>query len=157
MVAHARALLVSAPAGATAHLLADLREPARIIEGAAQALDLSRPVAVILNAVLQNVPDDGQAYGAVAELRDAVPPGSYLVISHPASDIDGESMARLAEILNRLTGQEGSPRDQAGVTRFFGGLELVEPGVVPAEQWHPGRQAGAAVPAGLWAGVARKP
>jgi hypothetical protein len=157
VVAHARALLISGPAGATAHLLADLREPARIIEGAAQALDLSQPVAVILNAVLQQVPDDGQAHRAVAGLRDAVPPGSYLVISHPASDIDGELMARLAEILNRLTAQEGSPRDQAGVARFFEGLDLVQPGVVQAQQWRPGIQGEAAVSSGLWAGVARKP
>jgi SAM-dependent methyltransferase len=157
VLAHARALLTSGPAGGTAYIDADLRETRRIIGGAARALDFSRPVAVVLTAVLQHIVDDDDARRIVAELMDAMPPGSYLAISHPAADIEPEAMARMAEIVNRLTGVDACARDQAGVARFFEGLELVEPRLVQAEQWRPRSVASAARATALWCGVARKP
>jgi hypothetical protein len=157
VLAHARALLTSGPLGATAYIDADLREPSAILDGAAQALDFSRPVAVLLMAVLHLIGDEDDPYRLVAELVDAVPPGSYLVISHPAKDIDAESMAKMAGILNRLMAGEVTFRDRAAVARFFDGLELVAPGMVRAHQWRPDIEAEAAQPVALWGGVARKP
>ncbi len=157
VMAHARALMTSGPAGAVGYIEADLREPGTIIEGAAQTLDFSQPVAVLLMAVLHLIGGDDDPYRIVAELLDAVPPGSYLAISHPATDIEAESMAKMADILNRLLAAEVTFRDQAAVARFFDGLELVEPGVARVQQWRPDAAAEATSPAALWGGVARKP
>jgi S-adenosyl methyltransferase len=157
VMAHARALLTSGPAGAVGYIEADLRDQGKITGGAAQTLDFGQPVAVLLMAVLHLIGDEDDPYRIVAELVDAVPPGSYLVISHPAADIEAESMAKMADILNRLLAAEVTFRDQAAVARFFDGLELVEPGMVWVQQWRPDTAAEAASPAALWGGVARKP
>ena len=95
-------------------------------------------------------------YQIVATLLDAVPPGSYLAISHPASDIEAEKMAQMAERLNRMMAEKVSFRDRAGVASFVDGLELVEPGLVRAQLWRPDSEFTAASPAALWGGVARK-
>ncbi len=100
--------------------------------------------------------DADDPYQIVATLLDAVPPGSYLGISHPASDIEAEKMAQMAERLNRMMAEKVSFRDRAGVARFFDGLELVEPGLVRAQLWRPDSELTAASPAALWGGVARK-
>jgi hypothetical protein len=157
VMAHARALMTSGTAGVIGYIEADLRDPGKITGGAAQTLDLSQPVAVLLMAVLHLIGDEDDPYRIVAELMDAVPPGSYLAISHPAADIEAESMAKMADILNRLLTAEVTFRDQAAVARFFDGLELVEPGMVRVQQWRPDTAAEATSTAALWGGVARKP
>jgi hypothetical protein len=154
---HARALLTSGPAGATDYIDADLREPERILAGAAQLLDFSRPVAVMLMAILQHLSDEDDPYRVVATLMDAVPSGSYLALSHPAKDIDAEAMAKMADSLNKMMAEKVTFRDRPAVARFFDGLELVEPGMVQASKWRPVSESEAASPAALWAGVARKP
>jgi hypothetical protein len=156
VLAYAQSLLTSTPQGATDYLHADLREPGKIVAEAARTLDFRQPVAVVLMAVLQLIPDDEDPHGIVAQLLDAVPAGSYLVVSHPASDIDAESMAEMAKRLNRLMSQSVALRDHAGVTRFFDGLDLAEPGVVRIPEWRPGSPAEAATPATMWGGVGRK-
>jgi hypothetical protein len=156
VLTHARALLTSNPAGATDYIDADLRHPLRILEGAARTLDFGRPVAVMLMAILQHVSDDEDPYDVVATLRDALPPGSYLALSHPASDIDADEMAKMAQILNQMMAEKVTFRDRAAVAKFFDGLELVEPGLVQASKWRPGSEVEAASPAALWAGVALK-
>ena len=156
VLAHARALLTSGPHGATSYIDADLRETGKILEGAADTLDFSQPVAVMLMAILQHIPADDDPYRIVATLMDAVPPGSYLAISHPASDIEPEQMAKMAERLNQMMAEKVSFRDQAEVARFFRGLELAEPGLVRAQLWRPDSELTAASPAALWGGVARK-
>ena len=156
VLTHARALLTSNPAGATDYIDADLRHPLRILEGAARTLDFQRPVAVMLMAILQHVSGDEDPDDVVATLRDALPPGSYLALSHPASDIDTAEMAKMAQILNQMMAEKVTFRDRAAVTRFFDGLELVEPGLVQASKWRPATEAEAASPAALWAGVALK-
>jgi S-adenosyl methyltransferase len=156
VLTHARALLTSNPAGATDYIDADLRHPLRILEGAARTLDFQRPVAVMLMAILQHVSDDEDPYDVVATLRDALPPGSYLALSHPASDIDAEEMAKMAQILNQMMAEKVTFRDRAAVAKFFDGLELAEPGLVQASKWRPGSEVEAASPAALWAGVALK-
>jgi S-adenosyl methyltransferase len=154
---HARALLASHPAGATDYIDADLRDPQKILDSAARLLDYRRPVAVMLMAILQHVDDEHDPYAIVAALMGAMPPGSYLTLSHPASDIDAEAMAKMAVVLNQMMAEKVTFRDRAAVAGFFTGLELVEPGLVQASKWRPSSEMEAASPAALWAGVARKP
>jgi S-adenosyl methyltransferase len=156
VLTHARALLTSHPAGATDYIDADLRDPRQILAGAARTLDFGRPVAVMLMAILQHVADDEDPYQVVATLRDGLPPGSYLALSHPAKDIDAEAMAKMAQTLNQMMAEKVTFRDRAAVARFFDGLEQVEPGLVQASKWRPASEAEAASPAALWAGVALK-
>jgi S-adenosyl methyltransferase len=154
---HARALLASHPAGATDYVDADLRDPQKILDGAGQLLDFRRPVAVMLMAILQHIDDEHDPYAIVATLMDAVPAGSYLALSHPASDIDAEAMAKMANVLNQMMAEKVTFRNRDAVDGFFGGLELVDPGLVQASKWRPSSEMEAASPAALWAGVARKP
>jgi len=136
VLAHARALLTSAPEGQTAYLDADANDPDTILTRAAGTLDFSRPVAIMLLAILQVVEDP---YALTSRLLRAVPPGSYLAISVPASDIQPEAQAkvirRMAEDVPNVT---VSHSGHAEVARFFDGLELLEPGVVPVNYWRPG-------------------
>ncbi|MGA8458039.1 MAG: SAM-dependent methyltransferase [Streptosporangiaceae bacterium] len=153
---HARALLASDPAGATDYIDADLRSPQQILERAAQSLDFSQPVAVMLMAILQHLDNADDPYRVVATLLETVPEGSYLALSHPAKDIDAAAMAKMAESLNQMMAEKVTFRDRSAVARFFDGLDLVEPGLVQASKWRPVSEAEAASPAALWAGVARK-
>jgi len=156
VLSHARALLASHPAGATDDVDSDLRDPQKILDGAERLLDFSRPTAVMLMAILQHIGDEHDPYAIVATLMDAVPPGSYLALSHPASDIDAEAMAKMAIVLNQMIAEKVTFRDRAAVSGFFAGLEVVEPGLVQASKWRPASEIEAASPAALWAGVARK-
>jgi O-methyltransferase involved in polyketide biosynthesis len=159
VLSHARALLTSSPEGVTAYLEADLRDTGDILELAADTLDFTKPVAIMLLAILHYIPDLDEARRIVARLVAAVPPGSYLAISHAASDIAAEQMAEMEKILNEhLDGSSshvGRPREV--VARFFDGLDLVDPGVVKVTQWHPASRVEAEGPTTLWGGVARKP
>jgi hypothetical protein len=156
VLAHARALLAGGPEGATAYIDADLRDPAAIVAAAAEVLDFSRPVAVMLVAILQHISDEDDPYGIVARLAACVPPGSYLALSHPARDIHAAAMAEIADRMNELILEKVTFRDQAEVQRFFDGLELVEPGVVPVPQWRPVSEVEAASPTVMWGGVGCK-
>ena len=102
-----------------------------------------------------NTHEDDPA-GVIRQLMDAVPPGSYLAISHPANDINSPGVGRLASRLNELMPMKLRFRARAEVARFFDGLELVEPGLVRAPGWRPDSDADLANPAAVWAGVARK-
>jgi hypothetical protein len=155
VLAHARALLTSTAEGATAYLDADLRESGPILARAAQTLDFSQPVAIMLLAVLQLLRDD-EPYRVVADLLAAVPPGSYLVLSHPTSDVQQDQVTAMVARLNDLVAEKVTTRDQNQVARFFAGLELVEPGLVNVSEWRPDAAGPAEGPAALWVGVARK-
>jgi hypothetical protein len=159
VLAHARALLEGAREGRTGYLEADLREPARILAAPElrETLDLGRPVALLLFAILHFIEDADDPYAIVGELMGALPSGSYLVISHITADHDPESWGRFGEIMRRQ-GIATRLRSSAEVGRFFDGLELVEPGVVPILRW----RADEDVPftdaqVSLYGGVARKP
>jgi hypothetical protein len=156
VLSHARALLASGPEGAADYIDADLRDTAAIIERAARTLDFDRPVAVLLLLVLHLIPDSDDPYAIVSALMDAVPAGSFLVLTHPAADIEVESMAEMARRLNRLVAQKGTTRDNAQIRRFFTGLELIEPGIVQPQYWRPAGPVSTA-PVTAWSGVARKP
>lgn len=152
VLAHARALLRG---GTTAYLHADLRDVEGILAKAAKTLDFSKPIGVMLLAVLQYIPDSDDPHGLVSRLMAAVPPGSYLVISHPASDINAEEVAESMREYNERSPEQATPRSHAGVSRFFTGLELVPPGVVAIPEWHQDAPAAESSIA-MWGGVARK-
>jgi hypothetical protein len=157
VLSHAQALLKSSPQGACAYLDADLRDPDTILAGAAKTLDFSQPVAVMLIAVMHFIGDDAEASAIINRLTGACVPGSYVALSHAASDIDAEQMAEMIRRLNESTAEKTTLRDRTGVTRLFAGLELIEPGVIRAAEWRPDTDLEAASPAALWAGIARKP
>ena len=156
VAAHARALLTSDTGGETCCLDADLRDVAALLDQTQQKLDFSQPIAVMLLMLLHMIPDSEQPYELVGRVMAAVPSGSYLVLSHPASDIRAQSMADMAELLTRQ-GPPMTARSHAEVSRFFDGLDLVEPGVVALPSWRPDSADVPAEYATGWCGVARKP
>jgi hypothetical protein len=155
VLAHARALLASSPHGATAYIDADARDVAAILEQAARTLDFSRPVAAISLLTLHAISDADDPHQIMARVMAAVPAGSYLAISHPASDIEPDKVSDLQARVNQLSHQQCTGRSRAEVLRFFSGLELVEPGLVQVHQWRPGIPANRTL--ALWAAVGRKP
>jgi hypothetical protein len=161
---HARALLASGPHGRTSYLEADLRDTGKILAEAASMLDLTQPVAVLLNAVLQFIPEDADPGGIVTMLVDAMPPGSFLVLSHPASDLGREARPDPGSPLGRLLAGPVTRRSHDQVSRFFDGLRLLPPGLVRLPEWRPDpaepdladRVAGPASGPDLWGGVGQK-
>ncbi|MGH9213202.1 MAG: SAM-dependent methyltransferase [Acidimicrobiales bacterium] len=161
VLAHAHQLLSSAPDGVTAYVQGDVRTPARILQLAADTLDFTEPVALVLVGLLHVIPDAADPHGIVATLVDAVVPGSYLAISHMTNDPPTGVMAEVTQRLDRAMHRTNPPalRSEADVRRFLAGLELVEPGVVEVDKWRPeggGSRAnhGRATP--VLGGVARK-
>jgi len=137
VLSHARALLTSS-SGRTAYVHADIRDTGKILDAARSTLDLSLPVAITLLGVLQLIPDADDPYGIVTQLTEAIVPGSYLVISHPTCDIDTAAMTEMAKRLNeRSAPAHMTLRTHAQISRFFDGLDLLEPGLVPVNRWRP--------------------
>jgi hypothetical protein len=164
VLAHARALMTSTPQGRTAYIHANAAEPDTIL-GAPElqaTLDLSKPIALSLVALLHFVPDEDDPYGIVQRLLSALPSGSALVISHATGDLDPEAARRVVEIY-RQSGINFRVRSREEVERFFAGLELVEPGMELSHRWRPDGTAriGSAeiedADNSVWAGVALKP
>jgi O-methyltransferase involved in polyketide biosynthesis len=163
VITHAHALLAGTPEGVTDYLDADLRDPARILTEAARVLDFSQPIAVLLIGILHFIPDSDDPYGIVARLMDAVPSGSYLVIVHGASDIQAEAVAESSRVYNRMSSVPYTPRSYEQVARFFDGLDLLDPGVVPIgyrpATGQPDASVGSTPPDGgtSYCGIGRKP
>ena len=153
---HAQALLTSSAQGALDYIDADLRDPQKLLGRAAQTLDFSRPVAVMLIAILHLIGDQDDPGGIIKQLMAAVPAGSYLALSQVASDIEAEQMAEAARRYNRLARETQRHRSHAEVTRFFDGLELLDPGVVPVPRWRPASEIEAEAHSAMWGGVALK-
>ncbi|MGV4980732.1 SAM-dependent methyltransferase [Streptomyces sp. NRAIS4] len=153
---HAEALLHGTPEGRTAYLHADVREPERIVAYAREHLDLARPVGLSLIALLPFVADEQDPYGIVRTLLEPLPSGSYLTLSHARAEFDPEVWERIAAVY-RSGGTHVRARSYAEVTRFFDGLDLCDPGVVPATRWHPEPGMRVREEQPLFAGVARKP
>jgi S-adenosyl methyltransferase len=154
---HAEALLTSSPQGAVDYIDADLRDPQAILSQAAQTLDFSRPVAVTLISMMHLIGDEDDPYGIVGHLMAAVPAGSYLALSQVASDIETEQVAEGARRYNRLGRETLHQRSHAEILRFFDGLELVEPGLVPVPQWRPASDLEVRARSAIRGGVGRKP
>jgi hypothetical protein len=136
VLAHARALLTST-SGATAYIDADLRDTGVILETAKETLDFGQPVAVILLLIMQFIPDSDDPYALVRRLLSAVPAGSYLVLSQPASDMDAAAGAKAVRRYNETVATPQTHRTRAEILRFFDGLDLLEPGLVPLNRWRP--------------------
>ena len=159
VLAHARALMSSHPAGATAFIQMDAREPGKILADPAlrETLNLAEPVALMLLSILPFFRDDENPQSIVSTLLDALPSGSYLTISHITADFIKPEQAANAVAAGQQSGVTYVPRTQAEVAAFFSGLDLVEPGVVPILTWHPddGKPADPHA-ASHYAGMARK-
>jgi SAM-dependent methyltransferase len=127
-------------------------------------LDFARPIAIILFATLCFIPDKDDPAGIVARLRDAVAPGSYLAIAHIGAEFfpDKKALARAMRVYESAS-EQIHPRSREQILAFFDGFELIDPGVVPKNEWRPETaDAGDAAP-GIdtpniqWGAVGRKP
>jgi hypothetical protein len=157
VLVHARALLTGNEAGATEYIDADLRNTDTILSQARQLLDFSKPVAVTLISIVHAIPDSDDPHGIVARLLDAVPSGSYVALSHMASDIlDDSTQLGLENVTGRLIQQQLTYRSRDQVARFFEGTDLVAPGLVRVEEWRPDGETSDADRSFLWCGVGRK-
>lgn len=158
VLTHARELL--ARDSQTTVVQADIRDPAKVLDhpGATELIDLSRPIAVLMVAVLHFVPDDEKPGDIVAAFRERMAPGSHLVISHATPGV--MSRSNLTEATNTYsTTSAGSitPRSPEEVERFFGDFELLQPGLVPVAQWRTGTPPAEGIPGSDFvAGVARR-
>jgi O-methyltransferase involved in polyketide biosynthesis len=153
---HAQALLHSTPEGTTNYVHADVRDPDTILRLAAETLDFSRPVALSLVALTHYLGDD--VYGLLKRYVDELAPGSLVILSQVTPDLSPGAIEKAAEQFRR-SGTPFFPRSLAEFSRFFDGLELLGPGVIPVSGWRPGPEDVAAQAEGIvsvYAGVARK-
>ena len=140
VLAHARALLTSTPEGKTAYLSADLRDVNKILAGATDTLDLSQPVALLFLMTLQYVPDSDDPHAIVRSYLDVLAPGSFLVVSDTIMESGDAVLAESARRMNQGMGGRVTQtrRPLPEFARFFDGLELLDPGIVPLNRWRPG-------------------
>ncbi|MEV4348590.1 SAM-dependent methyltransferase [Actinoplanes sp. NPDC049596] len=161
VMVHARALLNSSPEGRTAYIERDLNDPGAILADPAlsDTLDLKQPVGLMLIAVLHFIHGDGAAQPIVRRLLDALPSGSYLVATHATSDFGTPEQQALYRQLVETGKSDVWTRPKDEFAALFDGLELVDPGVVPASEWRP--DPGTEIPArndiNIWTAVGRKP
>jgi hypothetical protein len=106
--------------------------------------------------VLQFIPDAEDPFKIVATLLDALAPGSFLVVSHPANDVEARVMANMAARLNELLAEQVTLRSQEEVEQFFQGLRLVPPGIVRGPEWRPDSAEDASRVGAMWGGVGQK-
>jgi O-methyltransferase involved in polyketide biosynthesis len=161
VLAHARALLTSSPAGRTAYIPADLRDPAGILANPVtrEVIDFTRPVALMLVAILHFIQDEDNPAEIVRTLVDALPPGSFLAASHATAEHDRIAWATI-ERDYREAGMSAQFRDSDEFARLaFTGLKMVPPGVVLVSEWRPQGTGPRPTPAevSFYGGVARKP
>ena len=164
VVAHGRALTISTPEGATTYLHGDLREPETILDNPVltEVLDLDRPIGLLLVAVLHFLTDADAPYDVVNHLIEALPAGSFLVLSHATLDpLPPEAAERMAALTDPTAGHGPFRfRTQAEIARFLHGLELVKPGLTPIVEWRPNahpRPQGAVEETAGYVAVARVP
>ncbi len=156
VLSHARALMASGPQGSCDYIDADLRDTDRILTEAAKTLDFGKPVAIMLIAVLHCIPDADDPYAIVRALLAAMPPGSYVALSHPGRDLGGSNQGEMYRRLNELMPAQIRSRTFEEVTAFFDGTELVPPGVVRITEWRPDSELEARSPGAMWGGAGLK-
>jgi hypothetical protein len=158
VLVHARALMISTPEGLSEYISADLRDPQSILTDPVlnQTFEPDKPVGLTLIAILMLLSDEDDPWGKVAELRDALPSGSCIAITHPTADFNPDEVNAAVETATGA-GMTLVARTRAEVERFFGDWELLEPGLVPVSAWRPDDPAVDPEAAYYWAGVARKP
>jgi hypothetical protein len=157
VLVHARALMISTEQGRSEYISADLRDPQSILGDPvlSETLDLSRPVGLTLIAILMLLADGDDPWGKVAALRDAMPSGSCLAITHPTADFNPVEMGAAVAAATGA-GMTLVARTKDEVLRFFGDWELLEPGLVPVSSWRPDEPVADPEAAYYWSGVARK-
>ena len=138
VLTHARALLTGSPEGRTAYVEADITEPDTILRSrqVRETLDFDRPIALCLVGLLHYITDEQDAHGIVRRLVDAMPAGSYVVISQCTPDFAPEEWEKAINVY-KADGGSAQVRSRAEFTRFFEGLELMEPGIEVPHRWHP--------------------
>ena len=138
VLTQARALLTTGPQGRTAYIDADLRDIDAILGSPdlQRTLDLSRPVGLLLIAVMHFIPDEDDPWALAARLLAALPSGSYLALSHLTGDFDPAAWAGVVAVYRR-SGVTMQVRPKPDIERFFAGLDLIDPGVVSLPQWRP--------------------
>jgi len=157
VLVHARALLASTPEGACDYIDADVHDPGAILRQASRTLDLGQPVAVMMLGIVNFIIDTSQAQQIVRQLVDGIAPGSFLVISHPTTEVDAVPMTEAVSFWNKQGSAPMTLRTREELLRFFNGMELVEPGVVTCSRWRPDAvDVGEIVDVTHFSGVARK-
>jgi hypothetical protein len=155
VLAHAHQLLRGTRHGSISYIYGDLHDPQPILAEAAKTLDFSRPTAVMLFGILHFFSDADDPHALIGQLMTPLAAGSGLAMSHLASDLHSEEMSETFNRLSSRMAETVTLRNHDEVAGLFGGLELVEPGVVQATQWRPDPQT-PAVPSQTWVGAARK-
>jgi hypothetical protein len=154
VLAHARALLTSTPEGVTDYIDADLHDPDTILDAAAKILDFSEPIAVILSGIMGHIADDEGPHAIVSRLMDRLPSASYLMLQ------DGTTVSQAnADALEDYNESGAIPynlRTPEEIVRYFDGLEVTEPGVVPIQTWRPGAGAEPIADVNTFGGIGRK-
>jgi len=145
VLAHGRALLDGDPAATI--ISGDVRQPEEILASPAvrRLTESGQPLAISLFGILPHLSDEEDPAGIAATFRGALPPGSYLAISHfhnPGSERPGDAMdiAKAEELLAETLGT-GRFRSREEILAYFGDLDLVEPGLVPLADWRPSERA----------------
>jgi O-methyltransferase involved in polyketide biosynthesis len=155
VVTHARVLLENGSQGVMV-VEGDLRDPEKFLGEAQGLLDFSEPVAVLLLAVLHFLTDDDQPHAVVHRLAEAVVPGSVVAISHVTGEGTAPDKDQAAREVYRGASAPAVPRSRQDITRFFDGLQLVDPGVTDINRW-PTKAPGPAAPLTFYGGAAIKP
>jgi hypothetical protein len=158
-LAHVHALWRDAPDGAVAHVHCRFEDPQKILQGAAETLDFGKPIAVVLPTTL-NVLTDEVAQAMVDALRGALAAGSYLAMAQTSLDIYAEGAAEVVELLDAVLEEPYIARTKSQIAHHVEGFDLLEPGLVPIEQWRndgdpPFLPEGQLIP--LFGAVGRKP
>ncbi|GLY05134.1 MULTISPECIES: SAM-dependent methyltransferase [Actinoplanes] len=158
VLVHARALMRSTAEGRSEYISADIRDVSSILNEPAllDTLDLTKPVGLTLIAILMLLADEDDPWGKVDALRDALPSGSCLAITHPTGDFNRAEMDAAVTAAN-AGGLTLVDRGKDDVARFFGDWEMLDPGLVPVSAWRPEDPSVDPKAAYYWAGVARKP
>lgn len=136
VVAHARALLTSSH-GSCAYVREDLREPGKILAEAARTLDFTEPTAILLLGVLHFITDDEDPWDLVARLTAGISGDLYLVIAHGTADFNPAQLSTAETNYNRdeRAAATITMRDRQAIERFFNGMTMFEPGLMPVSEW----------------------
>ncbi len=156
VLAHAQALLTSAPGGATSYIEADVRDPDAIVGEAARTLDFSQPVGLIMLGIMGQLPDSDEPHVLLRRYLDALPSGSFLALCDGADT--NSALNEAIAVYNQNSASSYHLRSPERIGAFFDGLTLIPPGLVPASRWRGGDTAsGPAEGDDTIAGVGRKP
>ena len=158
VLAHGRALLTGLPgAQPCSYLHGDIRDPGALLEAASTVLDFSRPVAVLLLAVLHFVPDNDDPAGIITQLAAALAPGSLIAISHLTADYAPQAIAEATAAYNARVPVQVHPRSRDELAAMCGALPITHPGVVPVNYWLPSLRESPGPAADLHAAVLHQP